>query len=118
MISGAHIILYSKDPEADRAFFKDVLKFKHVDVGHGWLLFSLPPAELAVHPGGQNGETEFYLMCDDIEAFVKEMKAMLISCDPVTTQRWGLLTQVTLPGGSKIGVYQPLHERPGLSKET
>jgi hypothetical protein len=112
MISGAHSIIYSTNPEADRAFLRDVLALPHVDVGHGWLIFGLPPAEIAVHPSEKNNLHELYFMCDDIDAFVARMKAHVIECDPVKDQGWGLLTYLTLPGGGKIGVYQPRHPRP------
>lgn len=112
MIVGAHSIIYSKNPEADRAFLKDVLQLTNADVGHGWLIFGLPPSEVAVHPGEKNGVHEFYLMCDDIELFVAEMKRHNIDCSPRQQMGWGLLTQVTLPGGGKLGVYQSRHERP------
>ena len=112
MIIGAHSIIYSKDSEADRAFLKDVLQLPNVDVGHGWLIFGLPPAEVAVHPSDENDVHEFYLMCDDIEAFIAEMKKNKMLCGPVHNQGWGLLTQVVLPGGGKLGVYQPRHARP------
>ena len=112
MLIGAHSIIYSKDPEADREFLRDVLKLTHVDVGHGWLIFGLPPSEVAVHPGEKNNVHEFYLMCDDVEAFIAEMKSKKIACSAVQNQGWGMLTQVTLPGGGKLGVYQPRHGRP------
>jgi hypothetical protein len=112
MIIGAHSIIYSKDPEADRAFLRDVLKLPHVDVGDGWLIFGLPPAEVAVHPSEKNNIHEFYLMCDDIEAFVTEMRAKKIQCGAIQNQGWGLLTEIKLPGGGKLGVYQPRHARP------
>lgn len=112
MIIGAHSIIYSTSPTADRAFLRDVLKFPHVDVGDGWLIFGLPPAEVAVHPSEENDVHEFYLMCDDVEAFVKAMKKRDIACGAVQNQGWGLLTQLTLPGGGKLGVYQPRHARP------
>ena len=111
MINGAHAILYSKDADADRAFFKDVLKFPNVDVGHGWLIFALPPSEVALHPG-ENNEHEFYLMCDDVDGFIADMKKRKVKCGPVHEERWGRLTEVTLPGGGKLGVYQPKHDRP------
>jgi len=111
-ITGAHAIIYSRDADADRAFLRDVLKFPHVDVGHGWLIFGLPPAEVAVHPGEENDRHEFYLMCDDVEAFVAEMQGRGVACAPVQNMGWGTLTQVTLPGGGKLGVYQPRHARP------
>jgi hypothetical protein len=112
MITGAHSIIYSTDPEADRAFFRDVLKLPNVDVGHGWLIFGLPPAEVAIHPGDKNDVHELYLMCDDIMAFVDELNAAHIACDPVQDQGWGVLTRLTLPGGGRLGVYQPRHARP------
>ena len=112
MIIGSHSIIYSKKPEADRAFLRDVLKFPSVDVGGGWLIFGLPPSEVAVHPGEKNNVHEFYLMCDDVEAFIAEMKSRKITCGPVHNQGWGMLTEVTLPGGGKLGVYQPRHGRP------
>jgi hypothetical protein len=112
MIIGAHSIIYSTDPDGDRAFFRDVLRLTNVDVGDGWLIFGLPPAEVAVHPSDTNDTHEFYLMCDDVETFVAEMKQRNIACGPVQNQGWGLLTQLTLPGGGKLGVYQPRHARP------
>jgi hypothetical protein len=112
MIIGAHSVIFSTNPEADRAFLRDVLKLTHVDVGHGWLIFGLPPAEVAVHPSEANNQHEFYLMCDDVQAFVAEMKKHNVSCDAVKDEGWGVLTHVTLPGGGKLGVYQPRHARP------
>ena len=112
MITGAHSIIYSKNPEADRAFLRDVLQLTNVDVGHGWLIFGLPPAEVAVHPSEKNDLHEFYLMCDDVEAFVAQMKKSRVACGPVRDLGWGLLSQLTLPGGGKLGVYQPRHARP------
>ena len=113
MITGAHAILYSADSEADRAFFKDVLRFPHVDVGRGWLIFGLPPSEIAVHPTqGAGGTHELYLMTDDVEGFVADMTKRGLECDPRSNQGWGILTSVTLPGGSKLGVYQPRHASP------
>jgi hypothetical protein len=112
MISGAHTILYSTDPEADRAFLREVLKLTHVDVGRGWLIFGLPPSEIAVHPAEESGHQEFWFMCDDMEIFLAEMQRHEIICDPVQDQRYGLLTYLTLPGGGKVGIYQPRHARP------
>ena len=112
MITGAHSIIYSTNPEADRAFLRDVLSLPHVDVGHGWLIFGLPPAEVAVHPSEKNNVHEFYFMCDDIEGFVMRMKAHVIECEPVRDEGWGLLSRITLPSGGKIGIYQPRHPRP------
>ena len=112
MIVGAHSIIYSKQPAADRAFFRDALGLPSVDVGEGWLIFGLPPAEVAVHPGSANDVHEFYLMCDDVTGFVHGMKERGIVCGPVLDRGWGLLTEVRLPGGGKLGVYQPRHARP------
>src|SRR3989442_5734791 len=112
MIIGAHSIIYSTDPEADRAFLRDVFKLTNVDAGGGWLIFGLPPAEVAVHPSAKNGRHELYLMCDDVEGFIAEMKQRNIACGPVQSQGWGMLTQVTLPGGGKLGIYQPRHAQP------
>jgi hypothetical protein len=112
VITGAHSIIYSKNPEADRTFLRDVLHFPSVDVGGGWLIFGLPPAELAVHPGEKNDVHELYLMCDDVEALIAEMKKRNIECSPIHNQGWGMLTQITLPGGGKLGIYQPRHARP------
>jgi hypothetical protein len=112
MINGAHSIIYSAAPEADRAFFRDVLSLPNVDVGDGWLIFGLPPAEVAVHPSGKNDVHELYLMCDDVSAFVGDMTKRGIQCGPIQDQGWGILTSVVLPGGGKLGVYQPRHARP------
>ena len=112
MIIGAHTIIYSQDPEADRAFLRDVLRLHSVDAGEGWLIFAVPPAEIAVHPGRENDQHEFFLMCDDITAFTAQMESLGVSCDPVHDHGWGLLTYVGLPGGGSLGVYQPRHPRP------
>ena len=112
MITGAHSVIYSTNPAADRAFFRDVLHLTHVDAGEGWLIFGLPPAEVAVHPADQSDGQELYLLCDNIEGFVQEMTKHRISCAPIQSQSWGWLTQITLPGGGQLGVYQPRHARP------
>lgn len=112
MIYGAHVIIYSKDAEADRAFFRDVLRYESVDAGHGWLIFRLPPAELAMHPSEKNDAHELYFMCADVNAFIAEMAKQNVSCSPVDEQRWGSITRLTLPGGGKLGVYQPKHPSP------
>jgi len=112
MITGAHAIIYSKNPEADRAFLRDAFGLAHVDAGEGWLIFAMPPSEVAVHPSDNNDVHELYFMCDDIERFISRMKASKTACSPVQKLKWGLLTDVKLPGGGKLGVYQPLHERP------
>ena len=111
-ITGAHSIIYSTNPVADRAFFRDVLEFAHVDAGEGWLIFGLPPAEVAVHPADTNDVHEFYLICDSVEALVEELQRRGIACAPIQDQGWGRLTRITLPGGGKIGIYEPRHRRP------
>ncbi len=115
MIVGAHSIIYSKDPDADRAFLKDVIGLQNVDVGGGWLIFGLPPSEVAFHPSKDNDVHEFYLICDDVQAFIAEMSDKDVDCSEIHNESWGLLTHVTLPGGGKLGVYEALHERPGSS---
>ncbi len=112
MIIGAHTIINSRNPDADRAFLRDVLRLPGVDVGGGWLIFGLPPAEVAVHPSDENDEHEFYLMCDDIQSFVADILKRKIRCDPIQDQGWGLLTRVVLPGGGRLGIYEPRHARP------
>jgi catechol 2,3-dioxygenase-like lactoylglutathione lyase family enzyme len=112
MINGAHVIIYSTDAEADRAFFRDVLKFPHVDVGHGWLIFALPTSEVAVHPSDDDNVHEFYLMCDDVKALIADLTDKGVACSAIDEQRWGSITRVTLPGGGRIGIYQPKHARP------
>lgn len=112
MLTGAHAIIYSTSPEADRAFLKDVLKLPNVDVGDGWLIFGLPPAEVAVHPSEKNDVHELYFICENIEAFNTAMAEHNIATTAVEDQGWGLLSHLTLPGGGKLGVYQPRHARP------
>jgi hypothetical protein len=112
MIRGAHMIIYSEDAEADRAFFRDVLEYPYVDAGHDWLIFALPPAELAVHPAGSGDRQELYLMCDDVAAFVAQMAERGVACSALHTERWGILTRLTLPGGGTLGIYQPTHPSP------
>ncbi|HSB62826.1 MAG TPA: extradiol dioxygenase [Thermoanaerobaculia bacterium] len=117
MLVGAHSIIYSKNPEVDRAFLRDVLGLPGVDVGGGWLIFGLPPAEVAVHPSDVNDVHEFYLMCDDVDALVSEMKKREVACTPVESQGWGRLTHVALPGGGRLGIYEPRHIRPKAARE-
>ena|SRR5215831_4357691 len=109
MIFGAHIIVYSKDAAADRAFLKGVLGFDSVDAGHGWLIFALPSAEAAVHPAEEGGRHELYLMCDDLEAEIAALQSKGIRCSEVQQARWGSITRIGLPGGGEIGLYQPRH---------
>jgi len=112
MLNGAHAVIYSKDADADRAFLRDVVGLRGVDAGGGWLIFGLPPSEVAVHPAEENDDHELFLMCDDVQGFVAEMQARGVACSPIQTPGWGMLTQVSLPGGGKLGVYQPRHARP------
>ena len=109
MISGAHVIVYSKDAEADRAFFRDVLGFKSVDAGHGWLIFALPPAEAAFHPGEKNSIHELYLMCDDLKAEMAALAKKTVKCSEIQDERWGSITKIRLPGGGDVHLYQPKH---------
>jgi catechol 2,3-dioxygenase-like lactoylglutathione lyase family enzyme len=113
MLIGAHIVLYSANVEADRALLRDVLGLKHVDAGGGWLIFALPPAELAIHPSATSTEHALYLMCADVNAFVAEMQRRGIRCEAVHEERWGRVTGLTFPGGARVGVYEPRHARPG-----
>jgi catechol 2,3-dioxygenase-like lactoylglutathione lyase family enzyme len=112
MIFGAHVVLYSADAEADRAFFRDVLDYPFVDAGHDWLIFALPPAELAVHPADSNGGHELFLMSDDLDAFVAQLAERGVECGEPSTERWGTIIRITLPGGGTLGVYQPAHPSP------
>lgn len=109
MIFGAHIIVYSKNAEADRAFLRDVLRFSSVDVGRGWLIFALPPAEVAVHPDAENGKHELYLMCDDLKTEIAMLAGKGVVCSEVHEERWGSITKIPLPGGGELGLYQPKH---------
>ena len=112
MISGAHIVINSTNSAADRAFFRDVLGFKHVDAGHGWLIFALPPAEAAFHPAETNGNHALYLMCDDLKAEMAALTAKNVACSAIQEARWGSITRISLPGGGEIHLYQPKHPRP------
>jgi len=109
MISGAHVIVYSKNADADRAFCRDVLKFKSVDAGHGWLIFALPPAEAAFHPSEGSGAHELYFMCDDLKTEMASLATKGVKCSAVEEQRWGSITKMQLPSGAEIGLYQPKH---------
>ena len=112
MIVGAHSVIYSRNPEADRAFLKDVLQLPYVEVGGGWLIFGLPPSEVAVHPSENNGVHELYLICRDVNEFVAAMKERGLNCSAVQSLGWGMMTRVTLPGGGTLGVYEARHSRP------
>ncbi len=109
MITGAHAIIYSSDAEADRAFLRDILGFAHVDAGGGWLIFQLPPAEAAVHPTDATPRHELYLMCDDLEATLRELGEAGVVCHDVCDEGWGLLTHIELPSGASLGLYEPRH---------
>ena len=119
MIFGAHVLLYTPDADADRQFFRDVLNLPHVDAGHGWLIFRLPPAEAAVHPAGEGAPSSHetpamagahvYLMCDDVEAEVKALANKGVTCATIQRERWGLRTALRLPSGTELGLYQPSH---------
>jgi catechol 2,3-dioxygenase-like lactoylglutathione lyase family enzyme len=109
MIFGSHVIVYSKDAAADREFFRDVLGLSSVDAGNGWLIFALPPAEVAVHPAEEAVSTDLYFMCDDLEAEMGALGAKGVTCSPVEEARWGSVTRIALPGGGEVGLYQPRH---------
>ena len=108
MIFGSHVIVYSKNVEADRAFFAEVLGFKSVDAGHGWLIFALPPAEAAFHPAEEPAH-ELYFMCDDLKAEIASLAKKGVNCSEVQEARWGSITKMHLPGGGEVGLYQPKH---------
>jgi catechol 2,3-dioxygenase-like lactoylglutathione lyase family enzyme len=116
MINGAHVVVYSKNAQADRAFFRDILGFPSVDAGRGWLIFGLPAAEAASHPAEKNDRHELYLMCDDLKNEIAALNAKGVECSPVMEERWGSITKVRLPGGGEIGLYQPKHTRPKGSR--
>lgn len=110
MIRGSHVILYSTDAEADRAFLLDLLGRPSVDAGGGWLIAQLPPGEVAVHPAETSGGVELYLVCDDVDATVAELQAKGVQFEsPVSEQRWGRVTHIRLPGGGRIGLYEARH---------
>jgi catechol 2,3-dioxygenase-like lactoylglutathione lyase family enzyme len=109
MIFGVHAVIYSRDATADRAFFRDMLGLSSVDAGHGWLIFTLPPAEAAVHPAEHNDRHELYFMCDDLTAEISSLGTKGVQCGEVHEERWGSITSILLPGGGNIGLYQPKH---------
>jgi catechol 2,3-dioxygenase-like lactoylglutathione lyase family enzyme len=112
VINGAHIVIYTKDPEADRAFFRDVLKFSSVDAGHNWLIFAMPPLEAAFHDSENNDQHELYLMCDDIAATLEDLKSKNVRISDVSERPWGKVATFTIPGGGRIEVYEPKHPSP------
>jgi catechol 2,3-dioxygenase-like lactoylglutathione lyase family enzyme len=109
MISGAHVVIQSKDPEADRAFFRDVLGFASVDAGHGWLIFALPQSEAAFHPAAESGAHEMYFLCDNLKSEMAGLLQKGIVFSSVHEERWGSVVKMSLPGGGQIGLYQPKH---------
>ena len=110
MITGAHVMIFTKDEAADRAFLRDMLEIPCIDSGGGWLIFKLPPAEMGVH-SGENGFHQLYLICGDIQAFVADMTAKGVETQPIADQSWGRSTGVTLPGGGLLGIYEAHHAR-------
>jgi len=109
MLTGAHLVIYTKDAEADRAFFRDVLGFRSVDAGHGWLIFALPAAEAAFHPSEENNQHEMYFMCDDLGALMASLGKKGVRFGEIAEEQWGTRTRIMLPGGGEIGLYQPKH---------
>ena len=112
MINGGHVIIYSGDAEADRAFFRDVLDYPHVDAGAGWLIFKLPPSEIAVHPVDGPPVHELYLMCDDLAATIADLEGAGARFGPIHDERWGRVSLMTMPGGAQLSIYQPSHPGP------
>ena len=109
MIIGAHVVLYSKDADADRAFFRDILRLECVDAGRGWLIFALPPAEAAFHPGEASGAHELFFMCDDLKLEMQALTEKQVQFSEVQQARWGSIVKMQLPGGGAISLYQPKH---------
>jgi catechol 2,3-dioxygenase-like lactoylglutathione lyase family enzyme len=109
MIFGSHMVVYSKDADADREFFRDVLGLPSVDAGHGWLIFALPPSEVAFHPAEASGAAELYFVCDDLAVEMRDLASKGVACSEVEEARWGSITKITLPGGGEVGLYQPKH---------
>jgi catechol 2,3-dioxygenase-like lactoylglutathione lyase family enzyme len=109
MISGAHVIVYTKDADADRTFFRDVLGLQSVDAGRGWLIFALPPGEAAFHPSEKNGPHELYFLCDNLKLEMAALTKKGVTCSAVREERWGSITKIQLPGGGEMGLYQPKH---------
>ena len=112
MISGAHVMIFTQDEVADRAFLRDVLEISCIDSGGGWLIFRLPPAELGVHGGESNDVHQFFLMCDDLDSTITRLADKGVTCTEPKEASWGRATSVPLPGGGKIGIYQARHARP------
>ena len=118
MIFGAHVIVYSSDAAADRDFFRQILGLSSVDAGDGWLIFVLPPAEVAVHPGEQSVGSELYFMSDDLRAEIRALEGKGVRCSELEEARWGSVTRVRLPGGGEVGLYQPKHPSPLVPSST
>lgn len=118
MITGSNTVLYTKRPEADRAFLLDVLGFPHVDAGGGYLVFAVTPSEISVQPHRKKDVHEFHLTCDNVRALVRALRRRRIRCGPIEALPWGDLTRVSLPGGGKLAVYKPRYERPKPLKRT
>jgi catechol 2,3-dioxygenase-like lactoylglutathione lyase family enzyme len=113
MINGVHAVIFTQDAEADRAFFRDTLGFSSVDAGDGWLIFALPPAELAAHPSDADSHHELYLMCDNVHTTIDGLKSKGVEfSQPVSDERFGLLSTIRLPGGGELGLYEPRHPSP------
>ncbi|MEZ5776808.1 MAG: hypothetical protein R3E44_00455 [Paracoccaceae bacterium] len=112
MFNGAHVVIYSSDAQADRHFLRDVLDLQSVDAGDGWLIFALPPAEVAFHPHESSHAHEFYLMCDDVHQVREKLLAAGVESAEPVDEGWGVLSSFRLPGRGLIGFYQPRHERP------
>jgi catechol 2,3-dioxygenase-like lactoylglutathione lyase family enzyme len=121
-ISGAHVVLYSTDPEADRRFFRDTLGFSYVDAGDGWLIFALPPAEVAIHPAKSSRESDahsLFLICDNLGETVASLRRKNVKCNYLEEQSWGKVAMITLPSGAELGLYEPRHplaRSPGASR--
>jgi hypothetical protein len=113
LINGTHLVIHSRNAEADRAFFRDKLGFASVDAGQGWLIFALPTAEAAFHPAEDNDRHELYLMCDNLKQEIVTLSLKGVECLEVTEARWGTITKIPLPGGGRIGLYEPKHLKPG-----
>lgn len=117
MINGAHLVIYTRDADADRAFFRETLGFPSVDAGHGWLIFGLPTTEAAFHPAEANNAPDFYLMCDDLKSEIEHLRSRGVKFTEVVEARWGSVTRIRLPGGGEIGLYEPKHPRPPSSEK-
>ena len=109
MIRGSHVVIFTRNAEADRAFFRDILEMPAIDAGGGWLVFALPPGEVAFHPADRNNAHELYLICDDLQAAIGELEAKGVQCEKPTVESWGARTDILLPGGGRIGLYEPKH---------